>query len=477
MKRTFLISVLVLCAFGASAGTITSISPSTVKVNSGEHFITIYGSGLGTNVVFDGPAGHYELPANATFTGNVVFWVPEAIVRTSGVYTVYVTGGTGTSNSVTFTVQGFKYFPLVIFAPDILRLQAESREGAYVKYDVIAGGGEDPYPVVECYPASGEFFRMGATTVDCIASNRYNESAKASFTVLVADGIGPRFEYLPDAITVKADSREGAKVAYDVKAWDDIWGETIPECLPRSGDVFPVGVTNVLCVATDLDGNVSTASFPVEVIGEREYYELTLTVPDIRVEAFSPEGEKVEWKVNVEGTEDGDPLVTCSAENGSLFPIGVTAVECTALDAWGMRGHTVFTVDVVDPKAPDIEKAYASPDVLRADGLMYPVEVVVGVYDNFDPRPHCYVFSVTSNQKISTGDNEDPEMGDWRITGDLTVELRAEYTKYDRYYDVWVTCSDFYGNALAGTARVVVPGGGSGDSAQPASPSKRRSTR
>ncbi len=476
MKSTLVVLVLVLCAFSASAGTITSISPATVKVNSGEHFVTIYGSGLGSQVVFDGPAGHFELNANGTYTGNVVFWVPASIVQSSGVYSVYVRGGTGDSNSVNFTVQGFKFFPLVILTPEILRIQAKSREGAFVKYEVMPLGGEDPFPTVECFPFSGEFFKMGSTTVDCTASNRYGEKANASFEVLVADSIGPEI-YLPEEpIRVKAESREGAKVEYDVKAFDEIWGDVIPECLPRSGDMFPVGVTNVMCVANDFDGNTTTDSFPVEVIGEREYYELTLYADNIRVEARSPEGEKIEWKVLVEGTEDREPTVNCSHENGSMFPIGVTTVECDALDAWGMRGRTSFTIDVADPKAPHIEKAYASPDILRtADGRMYPIEIGLDVFDDFDPKPFCHVFAVTSNQTISTGDLDQEKDGDWSITGDLTVELRAEYTKYDRYYDVWVSCSDFYGNALASTARVVVPAG-SGQSETP-SPKRRSSGR
>ena len=473
MTRFFLVAVLVLCAVGASAGTITSISPSTIKVNSGEHFLTIYGSGLGTDVVFDGPAGVFNLTANATSSGNVVFWIPQQIVQRSGVYNVYVLGGTGTSNTVTFTVQGFKFFPLVILTPDVLRVQPNTREGVYAKYEVIAAGGEDPYPVVDCFPRSGDFFRMGPTTVSCTASNRYGEKAEASFTVLVADSVGPRFEYLPEPIRVKAESREGAMVQYDVKAYDDIWGTVIPECLPRSGDIFPVGVTNVLCIATDADGNTTSGGFPVEVTGDREFYELTLYAEDIRIEATNPEGEHAEWKIGVEGTDDPQPLITCSHENGSLFPVGVTVVECSALDEWGMRGRTSFNVDVADLKAPEIEKAYATPDVLRADGGMYPIEVVVTAYDNLDPAPHCYVFSVTSNQTISTGDQQDPKEGDWSITGEMTVELRAEFTKYDRYYDVWVTCSDFYGNGLATTARVVVPGG-SGQSVQPTVPAKRR---
>ena len=65
MKRSLLAVVLGLFAVSATAGTITSISPSMVKVNSGEHFLSIYGTGLGNVVVFQGPAGTLERNTSA----------------------------------------------------------------------------------------------------------------------------------------------------------------------------------------------------------------------------------------------------------------------------------------------------------------------------------------------------------------------------------------------------------------------------
>ena len=132
VKRTLVVCVFLLFALGASAGTITSISPSSVKVNSGEHFLTIYGSGLGNVVVFDGPAGHFEVNTTASFVGSVAAWVPLEIVGRSGYYNVFVRGGTGDSNVVTFQVQGFKFWPFVIIVPEVLWVQPLNREGAYV---------------------------------------------------------------------------------------------------------------------------------------------------------------------------------------------------------------------------------------------------------------------------------------------------------------------------------------------------------
>ena len=49
-----------------------------------------------------------------------------------------------------------------------------------------------------------------------------------------------------------------------------------------------------------------------------------------------------------------------------------------------MRGHGEFQVHVVDPKGPFIEKLYATPDILKPDNELYPVDVVVSAFDEFD---------------------------------------------------------------------------------------------
>lgn len=480
MKRTLLVSFLLVCAAATtvSAGTITSISPASIKVNSGEHFITIYGSGLGSVIVFDGPAGHFELNANATFSGQVHFWVPVDVVRKSGYYSVYVKGGTGDSNSVTFEVQGFKFFPFVILVADIIKFQPQNREGGYAKYEVLTGGGDPSAQVsVSCFPESGSFFKMGSTPVRCSASNSAGEKSTAEFNLVMADEVPPVIKVPTEPIVVKAESREGARVYFDVSAYDEIWGDAKPECNPQSGSVFPVGVTNVQCNATDFDGNLGINTFIIEVLGEVKWYPLTVKVPDrVAVDARSVEGEKVEWKVEVTGTKDRLPTVTCNPEVGSLFPIGFTLVRCDAIDMYGMRGSGEFYVEVRDPYAPKFSKLYASPDILPGDGRVYPIEVVASAYDDLDPAPVCSVFAVTSNQDSDLDDNESEKAYDWQITGDLTVNLRGEFTRVDRVYNIWVGCTDFYGNRVNSTARVVVPANSGGTSA-PTTSSKRRSTR
>jgi hypothetical protein len=473
LAAAFLVFV---AAVSASAGTITSLNPSSFAINSGEHFITVYGTGLGNRLVFDGPAGHFERDVSATFTGNVVGWVPEAIIAKAGTYTLNVTGPNGNSGPATFTVKGFT-FPLVLLLPEYVRVQPKTRDGIDVKYEVIAIGGKDTNYTISCDPRSGSFFKLGDTRVDCLATNLSGERATGSFNVQVRDEEPPVL-YIPrEPIVVKADSIEGAKVEFDAKASDEIYGDLDTECLPRSGSIFPIGVTNVTCTATDFDLNVGTGTFAIEVLGDRKFYELEVIVEDdIVVNAESEKGAPVEFKVGVKGTEDRDPRITCTHESGQYFPVGLTAVTCDAIDMWGMRGVASFNVTVVDFSFPQILELYTKPDTLIADNRLYPIDVFVTVRDDIDPQPVCEVYDVTSKEDINLDDFEDPKSYDWAITGPLTLELRAERFATTRVYNVWVQCTDYYGNRTYTRTPVSVTGGVAGKLSGPTT-GKRRSVR
>jgi hypothetical protein len=461
--RTRLAALAVLSfvvTLAASAGTITSISPASVKVNSGEHFITVYGSGLtGGTLVFDGPAGHFERAVSASFTGYVIGWVPEAIVRMSGSYSLYVRDTAGyASNSVAFTVQGFKYFNLAILNPDILVAQPLNRDGGYVKYEVFAFGGQDPYPSVRCFPESGSFFKMGNTTVSCEASNTSGERATSEFVVHVADRVAPVVSAPREPIVVKAQSNEGAIVQFSADANDDIYGSIKPECTPRSGSMFPVGKTTVQCSATDFDGNIGYAFFLVEVLGDIKPYELIVKVPNtIYTDARDATGATVKWEASVVNSEDPYVQLNCSHKSGELYRIGETLVTCTALDRYGLRGSSTFAINVVDPMAPWIDQVIATPNVLRYDDRIYSISVQAWAKDDIDMQPHCSIFSVTANEDIDVDDDDGEKEWDWRITGDMTVDLRARYGRAGmRTYNVWVGCSDWYGNRSSKSVPVYV---------------------
>jgi hypothetical protein len=469
MRKVLVAVLLLLIASSAFAGTITSLSPSSFKVNSGEYFITVYGTNPGNTLVFDGPAGHFERAVSATFTGNVVGWIPEAIVAKAGTHSLKVRDANGIeTNSLSFDVVGFKFFDLAMLVPDVLFVQAQSRSGATVKFDVYAVGGEDPNPTAKCDIDSGSFFKMGNTVVNCTASNSLGERADAKFTITVADRVGPVVT-VPSDIRVPARSNEGAIVEFSPKAVDDIYGDMPVDCAPKSGSMFHIGKTTVSCTSVDLDNNVGASAFLVEVTSDKTPNPLTLVLPTaMQIIAKDPNGEKVTYAVTVKGTKDPNPVVTCAPKSGSLFPLGSTIVSCDALDVDGGWGQGTFEVNVLDGNPPTILSLKPSIDRIPADGRMYPIELFADVTDDLDLRPTCAIVGVTSNEIIDAGDTDKPSY-DYQVTGPTTVDLRGQFTRASRVYNVWMGCSDFFGNMSQSYVQVLVTGAG-GQSA----PSGRR---
>lgn len=475
--RKLLVSVLLLLiASSAFAGTITSLSPSKVKVNSGEHFLTAFGTAPGNVLVFDGPAGHFERDISATFADRVVGWVPEAIVQKSGVYAVKVRNAQGVeTNSLNFTVEGFKFFPLAILVPDVLFVQPKSRDGGYVKWDVFVVGGEDPNPQWRCDQDSGAFFKMGNTVVNCDAWNSFDERVSAKFTVTVADRVGPVVT-VPDDIRVQARSYEGEVVNFEAKADDEIWGQAEVTCAPASGSMFRIGKTVVSCTAVDHDLNIGSNAFIVDVVGDKEPGTLELILPNpMQVEARDVRGAEVSYDVKVKGSKDPNPIVNCSPKSGSLFPLGTTIVNCDVLDHDGAWAQGSFDVSVLDVKAPSVESIKASPDRIVSDGRMWPVTISLEVSDDLDLQPSCSIVGVTANEQIDAGDDDKEGSGDYEILTKEekpTVLLRGEFDR-SRVYNVWVGCSDFFGNMTHTYAQVLVTSSAGVSQGAPAKPRRR----
>lgn len=472
MRKVLVVVLFLLIASSAFAGTITSLSPSSFKVNSGEYFITVYGTSPGNTLVFDGPAGHFERAVSATFTGNVVGWIPEAIVAKAGTHSLKVRDAIGSeTNSLNFDVVGFKFFPLALLVPEVLLVQPSSRDGASgVKFDVYPVGGEDPNPVAKCDYDSGSFFKMGQTVVTCTASNSFGERADAKFTINVADRIGPVVTVGGD-IKVAARSNEGTIVDYPApKATDDIYGDMPVDCAPKAGSMFRIGKTTVSCTSVDLDGNVGANGFIVEVTSNTTPGKLTLVLPSpILIPARDPSGEKVSYSVTVKGTKDPNPVITCNPKSGSLFALGTTTVDCDVLDFEGGWAKGTFDVNVIDANAPSILSLKPSTDRIPPDGRLWPIAITTDVTDDLDLRPTCAIIGVTSNESIDLGDDDKPSSYNYQITGPLSVDLRGEFTRAVRVYNVWVGCTDFFGNMSQSYSQILVT-----NSAGQSAPSGRR---
>ena len=76
---------------------------------------------------------------------------------------------------------------------------------------------------------------------------------------------GPPVIFVPGDLSAEAESRDGTKVNFKVNATDKVDGKIVPKCSHNSGEVFPIGKTNVECTASDSKGNNASASFDITV--------------------------------------------------------------------------------------------------------------------------------------------------------------------------------------------------------------------
>lgn len=505
-KATLAIFVMIAWNAAAAGSSITSVDPSSIKFRSGEYFMTVHGSSLGNVLVYDGPAGYFEVDVNASFAGNVVGWVPLEIVNEPGTYSVFVRGGNGDSNAVSFTVTKPGRWPFKIHLPELLLEPARSRLGSIIKYDVTATDFEGEYSI-KCDPESGSTFPFGKSTIRCQGSDSSGQKDDGAVDVNVFDAVSPSLE-IPKDFEVDADSGEGSFVKYETRAFDEIDGDISPNCFPKAESLFRPGWTTVSCEAVDASLNPTYGSFRV-MVRPKDYGKLELRVPEgLSVPADFKEGAYVDFEVVAYGSADPDPVVTCEPPSGSFFPVGKTEVRCIAVDdfdqsaeggfilevteyeemkladvnaeatgpsgaevsytpeveGWtadiacspesgslfalgattvecesvaddGVKAKGTFTVLVADTIAPHIARVQATPGAIdRARGIV-PVAVEVEASDVADVMPRCSVANLVSDNGAF----------DWRVVSDLALEVNAAPSS-NRLFRLQVSCVDSSGN-------------------------------
>jgi hypothetical protein len=214
---------------------------------------------------------------------------------------------------------------------------------------------------VVCVPASGSVFPPGTTTVTCTATDDAGNTESCDFEVIVDDSSPPEIVCLGD-IFAECESIDGAVVDYPAPVIsNECNGAPTYECIPASGSRFPIGMTVVTCTATDQSGNSSTCTFKVQV--DDTTPPETMCPANIGVECESPSGTPVNYTASAHDTCDLSPDVTCDPPSGTVFPIGLSTVTCTAIDEAGNRSECEFTVSVVDTTPPDI----TCPDAISVE--------------------------------------------------------------------------------------------------------------
>jgi hypothetical protein len=153
-----------------------------------------------------------------------------------------------------------------------------------------------------------------------------------------------------------------------------------------------------------------------------------------------------------------DDSITLSQSPAEPYQKGTTLVTLTVTDSNGASDSCTATVTVNDNEKPIISIVSVTPSILwPANHKMVPVRVTASASDNCG-TVRCMIISVTSNEPIN-GLGDGDTAPDWEITGDLTVNLRAERSGSGsgRIYTITVNCADGAGNSSSQAVTVGVP--------------------
>ncbi len=251
--------------------------------------------------------------------------------------------------------------PVINGTPSNMTEAATGPNGALVTYtNPTATDLVDGTDSVTCTPDSGSTFALGATTVDCNATDKEELKAQqTSFTITVKDESPPVISQNATVITPATLPGGGAKVSYPTPAVTDLvdGSSDTAVCSPLSGTTFVLGQTAVTCNVTDSQGLAATPmTFDVDVLDSADPV-IEDTPANITAQATGPSGAVVSYVMPtvadlVDGSSD---TAVCSPVSGSTFAIGTTTVECNATDkAKNQAAPTSFTVTVVDHTPPVI---------------------------------------------------------------------------------------------------------------------------
>ncbi len=223
-----------------------------------------------------------------------------------------------------------------------------SASGSLINQALVNGATTTIIPTSQPLP-DGQYTLIACANLTSVGGITLGSDVAVTFTI---DTTPPVLDLPADQIA-EATGPDGAIVNFAASAADAIAGDVPINCTPASGSLFPLGVTTVTCTATDAAGNTASGSFTVTVVDTTAP---TLTLPgNLTREATGPGGAVVTFSASAADAVSGAVPVNCAPASGSLFPLGVTTVTCTATDAAGNTASGSFTVTITPSGAPPIE--------------------------------------------------------------------------------------------------------------------------
>jgi T5SS/PEP-CTERM-associated repeat protein len=278
-------------------------------------------------------------------SGNANFALTLANPSGGAVFTATATDTNG--NTSEFSACASVSGPCTIVCPaNIVVSTVPNQCGAVVNFSPTTSGN---CGAVISSPASGSFFPKGITTVNCTTTSGTN----CSFTVTVNDTIPPTITCPANIVTNVPPVETGAVVNYSAPIVFDNCGVISTNSSPPSGSIFPIGVTVVICTATDTSGNTNSCSFTVTVTHSNS--QPVAVCRNLTTNAVASCDANVAPSAVDNGSFDPDgTIVSRVLSPAGLYPKGTNLVTLTVVDNQGASNSCTANIVVVDTTPPTI---------------------------------------------------------------------------------------------------------------------------
>jgi hypothetical protein len=365
-----------------------------------------------------------------------------------------VNGNEASATAMVAVVDDIK--PNVITKPVTIYLDANGN--ATVTATQVDNGSTDACGIASYSLSKTEFTcaNVGSNTVTLTVKDVNGNEASATAMVTVVDDIKPTVITKPVTIYLDANGIANVTAAQVDNGSTDSCGIASYSLSKTEFTCANVGSNTVTLTVKDVNGNEASATAMVTVVDDIKPTVITKSVT-IYLDA---NGNATVTATQVDnGSTDncGIASYSLSKTEFTCAHIGANTVTLTVKDVNNNDASATATVTVVDNIKPVITSVSASPSSLwPPNHKMKPVTVTTVSTDNCG-TPDCKIISVSSNEP-EIGTSEDDLPGDWLITGNNTVNLRAERagSGNGRIYTITVECKDGSGNATQSTTNVVV---------------------
>lgn len=353
--------------------------------------LSLDASGVGSVTALEAEGGSAD---NCTAYDDLIFEIADnsfgcADVGSTGLQVeLTVTDASGNSSScMADVIVEDKVSPDVICQNITVAL--DENGNVSISADDVDAGSSDACGIASMTIDNGNFScaEIGDNQVTLTVEDNNGNINSCISTVTVIDVTGPTFECPDDIVeySLTTDCNQNVILPEleptDVCTGDDLtWSYSAPNIafLPTGNTyfaLFPVGDTEVTASAIDAYGNETTCTFNITVIDNInptidgcDDLEYSVSYVDGSCAAIVTwDNDDINANDNCEGYQTG-VSVSSDWESGDEFPVGVTEVTFTAIDASGNTATCIATI-IVEELLPvaDFEYSATSLSVAFAD--------------------------------------------------------------------------------------------------------------